>query len=266
MTSLRRTSRTWRVSGDVGMATLEGSAVRSCPTGLGSVRTGRSRCNASDLEWFALLVGGDGAVVRCDPDCLGGVAGGLWPVPVRDAFEFVVGHLAFDHAAVAASSPSRQEPGQDLTDPVEQCVGYRAGGKRDLPCLAHGSGRRHVSRARGAARSGQDRATRRSILFRKGCRPVQDFFGPRCRPCDLGRAQTEAPLAQRAGGVSVGLNRIPVSAGGLARGADADELPLLVHAAPVRILDDAGPVGGGEARYLDGLPAVAVDQPDVSVR
>jgi hypothetical protein len=92
------------------------------------------------------------------------------------------------------------------------------------------------------------------------------FFGPHCRPCDLGRAQTETPLAQRGREVSVGLNRIPVSAGGRANEADADELPLLVHAAQVRVLDDAGPVGGGEARYLDGLPAVAVDQPDVSVR
>jgi hypothetical protein len=36
---------------------------------------------------FALLVGGDSAVVRCDPPCPGGVAGGLWPVPLRDAIE-----------------------------------------------------------------------------------------------------------------------------------------------------------------------------------
>ena len=62
----------------------------------------RPSANTSDLEWFALLVGGDGAVVRCDPDCLGGVAGGLRPVPVLGAFEFVVGHLVFDHAGVAA--------------------------------------------------------------------------------------------------------------------------------------------------------------------
>ncbi|MER7569117.1 caspase family protein [Streptomyces sp. NPDC097941] len=92
------------------------------------------------------------------------------------------------------------------------------------------------------------------------------LFGPRCRPCGLGRAPTETSLAQRAREVSVGLIRIPVSAGTRAHEADADELPLLVHAAPVRVLDDSGPVGGGEARYLDGLPAVAVDQPDVSVR
>jgi hypothetical protein len=38
------------------------------------------------------------------------------------AFEFVAGHLAFDHARVAAWSPSRQESVEDLADPVEQCA------------------------------------------------------------------------------------------------------------------------------------------------
>jgi hypothetical protein len=58
-------------------------------------------------------------VVRCDPDCFGGVAGGLWPGPVLGAFELVAGHLAFDHAGVAAESPFRQKSGEDLVDAVE---------------------------------------------------------------------------------------------------------------------------------------------------
>ena len=43
---------------------------------------------------------------------------------VSGAFEGVVGHLAFDHAGVAASSSLGQQAGQDLADSVEQGVAF----------------------------------------------------------------------------------------------------------------------------------------------
>ncbi|CAM5664920.1 hypothetical protein SGRIM128S_07344 [Streptomyces griseomycini] len=49
-------------------------------------------------------------------------------------------------------------------------------------------------------------------------------------------------------------------------GADLDELPLLVGAAPVVVLDDVRVVGGGGALHLEGLVAVARDEPHVAVR
>lgn len=63
--------------------------------------------NTSDLmvrgAWrLAWWVSRGGFVVRCDGDCVGGVAGGLGPVPVGAAFDAEVGHLAFDDAGVGA--------------------------------------------------------------------------------------------------------------------------------------------------------------------
>src|SRR6185436_6715276 len=55
-------------------------------------------------------------------------------------------------------------------------------------------------------------------------------------------------------------HRVGVGAGVAAAGADRYELPLLVGAVPVGVLDDVGTVRCGRSLHLDGLVAVAVDQ------
>ncbi len=81
----------------------------------------------------------------------------------------------------------------------------------------------------------------------------------------LSEAQPAVGLRQRARGRPAVGRREIARAGGIAA-ADLDELPLLVGAAPVVVLDDVRVVGGGAALYFEGLVAVARDEPHIAVR
>src|ERR1017187_4967473 len=68
-------------------------------------------CNTADLgaSWLFLLSSGWGGFCGCDDgDRVGGLLARLARAAVFGAFEFPVGHLALDHAGVAAQSAFEQ--------------------------------------------------------------------------------------------------------------------------------------------------------------
>jgi hypothetical protein len=70
-----------------------------------------SRPNTADLgaSWLFLLSSGWGGFCGCDDgDRVGGLLARLARAAVFGAFEFPVGHLALDHAGVAAQSAFEQ--------------------------------------------------------------------------------------------------------------------------------------------------------------